>query len=79
MKVCAISGRHTQSGRRTKHPHSGPWAHRAPAKPRKYQVNLQSVTVPTANGGKKKIKVAARMLTSRKFQAILSGQKPYTG
>jgi ribosomal protein L28 len=76
MKVCAISGRHSQSGRRTKHPHSGPWAHRAPAKARKYDVNLQTVTVPLPNGQKKKIKIAARMLTSRKFQAILDGRQP---
>jgi ribosomal protein L28 len=74
-KVCAISGRKAQAGRWTRHPHSGAWAHRAPAKGRRFEVNLQTVSVPTPHG-KKKIKVAARMLTSRAFQLILSGQKP---
>jgi ribosomal protein L28 len=74
MKVCAISGRKAQSGRRTRHVHSGQWAHRAPRTARKFHVNLQTVTVPTASGGTKKITVAARMLTSRKFKAILAGQ-----
>lgn len=74
-KVCAYSGRKAQAGRWTRHPHSGGWAHRAPAKPRTFQVNLQTVTIQTPSG-KKKIQVAARMLKSRGFQAILTGQKP---
>jgi ribosomal protein L28 len=74
-KVCEFSGRKAQAGRWTRHPHSGHWAHRAPQKCRRFEVNLQTVTLQTPSG-KKKIKVAARMLTSRAFQAILSGQKP---
>ncbi|BDI33799.1 MAG: L28 family ribosomal protein [Capsulimonas sp.] len=74
-KVCAYSGRKAQAGRWTRHPHSGAWAHRAPQKARRFEVNLQSVTINTPSG-KKKIKVAARMLTSRNFQAIMAGTKP---
>ncbi len=73
-KVCEYSGRKAQAGRWTRHPHSGGWAHRAPQKARRFQVNLQTVTIQTPSG-KKKVKVAARMLTSRGFQAVLSGQK----
>ena len=74
-KVCAFSGRKAQAGRWTRHPHSGAWAHRAPQKARRFEVNLQTVTLQTPSG-KKKIKIAARMMTSRAFQAILTGQKP---
>jgi ribosomal protein L28 len=76
MKVCAISGRKAQTGRRTRHVHSGQWAHRAPKTGRTFEVNLQTVTVPIPGGGTKKIKVAARMLTSRKFKEIVAGQRP---
>ncbi|WP_309712985.1 L28 family ribosomal protein [Armatimonas sp.] len=75
-KVCAISGRKQQAGRNTRHVHSGQWAHRAPKTCRVFGVNLQTVSVPIPGGGTKKIKVAARMLTSRKFKAILAGQAP---
>jgi ribosomal protein L28 len=74
-KICAISGRKVMAGRWTKHPHSGAWAHRAPAKARRFNVNLQSVTVPIPGGGSKKIKIAARMMTSRIFKEILAGQR----
>ena len=74
-KVCAFSGRKAQAGRWTRHPHSGAWAHRAPQKNRRFEVSLQTVALQTPSG-KKKIKVAARMMTSRAFQAILTGQKP---
>ena len=73
-KVCDISGRKAQAGRWTRHPHSGGWAHRAPQKARRFEVNLQTVTIQTPKG-KKKIKVAARMLKSRNFLAIVAGQK----
>jgi len=75
-KVCDYSGRKAQAGRWTRHPHSGHWAHKAPQKARRFEVNLQSVTITTPSG-RKKIKVAARMLTSKNFQAMLSGQKPF--
>ena len=75
-KVCAISGRKQQAGRNTRHAHSGQWAHRAPKTCRVFGVNLQTVSVPSPGGGTKKIKIAARMLTSRKFKAILAGQAP---
>lgn len=79
MKVCAISGKKAMTGRRTRHPHSGAWAHRAPKKPRRYEVNIQTVRVPAPNGhGTIKIQVAARMMTSEKMKAVLSGQKPIT-
>ena len=74
--VCAISGKKAQSGRNVRYNHGGQWERRAPKTNRTFQVNLQTVTVPLPNGGTKKIKVAARMLTSRRFKAILSGQKP---
>jgi len=74
-KVCAYSGRKAQAGRWTRHPHSGGWAHRAPAKARTFKVNLQTVTINTPSG-KKKIRVAARMLTSRGFQMVVTGQRP---
>ena len=45
-----------------------------PAEGPPVQVNLQSVTIQTPKG-KVKIKVAARMLTSKNFQAIVAGQK----
>lgn len=75
-KKCAISGKTAMTGRRTRHVHSGQWANRAPRTRRTFQVNLQTVRVPVEGGGTAKIQVAARMLTSRKFLAILSGQKP---
>ena len=49
-KVCEFSGRKAQAGRWTRHPHSGAWAHRAPQKARRFQVNLQSVTIQTPSG-----------------------------
>jgi len=75
-RVCAISGKKSQTGRNVRYNHGGMWELRAQKKPRRFQVNLQTVTVPVPGGGTKKIKVAARMLTSRKFKAILSGQIP---
>ena len=74
--VCAISGKRAMSGRNVRYNHGGQWERRAPKTNRTFQVNLQTVSVPMPGGGTKKIKVAARMLTSRKFKAILSGQKP---
>ena len=79
MKVCALSGKTAMTGRRTRHPHSGAWAHRAPKKPRRYEVNIQTVKVPNPNGiGTMKIQVAARMMTSRKMRDVLSGKVPIT-
>ncbi|MFM7320386.1 MAG: bL28 family ribosomal protein [Armatimonadota bacterium] len=75
-RVCAISGKKSQTGRNVRYNHGGMWELRAQKKPRRFQVNLQTVTVPVAGGGTKKIKVAARMLTSRKFKAILAGHIP---
>ncbi|MGC4046474.1 MAG: L28 family ribosomal protein [Armatimonas sp.] len=75
-KACAISGKTAMSGRNVRYNHGGQWERRAPKTTRKFQVNLQTVTVPLPGGGTKKIQVAARMLTSRKFKAILAGHKP---
>lgn len=75
-RVCAISGKKAQTGRNVRYNHGGMWELRAPKKPRKFNVNLQTVSVPLPTGGTKKIKVAARMMTSRKFKEILSGQRP---
>jgi ribosomal protein L28 len=75
-KQCAISGKKAMSGQNIRHVHSGQWATRAPRTKRQFQVNLQTVRVPVEGGGTAKIQVAARMLTSRKFLDILSGQKP---
>ena len=36
---------------------------------------MQTVTIQTPQG-KKRIKVAARIITSKSFQAIVTGQKP---
>ncbi|MEY3601545.1 MAG: hypothetical protein RL169_789 [Armatimonadota bacterium] len=74
-RVCALSGRKSQSGRNVRYNHGGMWEMRAQKKPRKFHVNLQTVTVPTPDGGTKKIKIAARMITSRAFKAILAGEK----
>ncbi len=74
-RVCEFSGKKAQAGRNTRHVHSGQWAHRAPRTVRTFQVNLQTVSVPLPGGGRKKIRMAARMITSRAFQAVLSGQK----
>lgn len=74
-KVCQITGRKAQAGRWTRHPHSGAWAHRAPQKARRFEVNLQTVTIQTPQG-KKRIRVAARIMTSKSFQAYVTGQKP---
>jgi len=75
-KACAISGKTAMSGRNVRYNHGGQWERRAPKSNRKFQVNLQTVTVPLPGGGSKKIQVAARMLTSRKFKAILAGHRP---
>ena len=61
-------------GLATRTPVRGRTARGPPQKARRFQVNLQSVTIQTPKG-KIKIKVAARMLTSRNFQAIVAGQK----
>lgn len=75
-KACAISGKQAQTGRRIRNTHSIGWKYRAPKTGRKFEVNLQTVTVPLPGGGSKRIKVAARMLTSRAFREILNGQRP---
>ncbi|MDX1932094.1 MAG: bL28 family ribosomal protein [Capsulimonadales bacterium] len=78
MKVCALSGRHTQHGRNIRNQHSVGWKFRAPRTNRTFEVNLQTVRVPVEGGGTKKIKVSARMMTSPRFIAMMSGQKPLT-
>ena len=76
-KVCDITGRKAQAGRWTRHPHSGSWAHRAPQKARRFEVNLQTVTIQTPKG-KKRIKVAARIVEStRRIVVQLSGSWPH--
>ena len=75
-RVCALTGKKAQTGRNVRYNHGGMWELRAQKKPRKFHVNLQTVTVPLPTGGTKKIKIAARMITSRRFKAILSGQAP---
>jgi len=75
-KVCAISGKTAMSGRNIRNTHSIGWKYRAPKTSRVFKVNLQTVTVPGENGGTQRIQVAARMLTSRAFLSVLSGQKP---
>ncbi len=75
-KQCALSGKKSMAGRNTRHVHSGQWAHRAPRTKRTFDVNLQTVRVPLPGGGTRKIQVAARMMTSKKFLAILSGEIP---
>lgn len=75
-RICALSGRRPQSGRNVRYNHGGMWEMRAPKKPRKFHVNIQTVTVPTPCGGTKRIKIAARMITSRAFKAILAGERP---
>ncbi|MBC7807976.1 MAG: hypothetical protein H7145_17745 [Akkermansiaceae bacterium] len=74
-KVCAISGKSAMSGRHIRNTHSIGWKYRAPKKCRIFKVNIQTVTVPGENGGTQKIRVAARMLTSRAFLSVLSGEK----
>lgn len=63
------------SGRHVRNTHSIGWKYRAPKKCRVFKVNMQTVTVPGENGGTQRIQVAARMLTSRAFLSVLSGQK----
>ena len=74
-KCCAISGKTAMAGRNIRNQHSIGWKYRAPRTNRVFKVNLQTVTVPGENGGTQKITVAARMLTSRAFLSVLSGEK----
>lgn len=74
MKACALSGKTSMSGKNIRNQHSIGWKYRAPKTNRRFDVNLVSVSVPDGKGGKTRIKVAARMLSSEKFLAVLSGQ-----
>jgi ribosomal protein L28 len=78
MKVCALTGRHTQHGRNIRNQHSVGWKFRAPRTNRTFEVNLQTVRIPVEGGGTKKVKVAARVMSSPRFIAMMSGQKPLT-
>ncbi len=74
-RVCEISGKSAMAGRHVRNQHSIGWKYRAPKKNRVFKVNLQTVTVPGENGGTQRIRVAASMLSSRVFLAVLTGEK----
>lgn len=74
-RICQVSGKGPMKGHRRRHPHSGAWNLRAPKKNHTFLPNLQIVTVNTPEG-KVRLKVAARMMTSRDFQDYLTGAKP---
>ena len=73
-RICQLSGKGPMKGHRRRHPHSGAWNLRAPKKNHTFLPNLQTLTVMTPDG-KVRLKVAARMMTSRIAQEYLSGTR----
>lgn len=74
-RVCQVSGKKGLKARHVRHRHSGPWKFRAPRKNRVQLPNLQTVTIQTPNG-KVRLTVAANVLKSPEFVAVVAGSKP---
>jgi large subunit ribosomal protein L28 len=73
-KICQVSGKKANSAQHCRHRHSA-WKFRAPHKPRFQYPNLQTVTIKTAHG-KVRLTVAASVIKSAEFAAVVSGLKP---
>jgi large subunit ribosomal protein L28 len=73
-KVCQVSGKTFNNAKHCRHRHSA-WKFRAPHKNRRQLPNLQTVTLNTPQG-RRRIVVAASVLKSPEFAAVLCGIKP---
>ncbi|MFN8220246.1 MAG: L28 family ribosomal protein [Fimbriimonadales bacterium] len=73
--ICQVSGKKANSAKHIRHRHSGQWKFRAPKKNRFQQPNLQTVRLKTEHGTVK-ITVAASVLKSTEFSAVLCGLRP---
>jgi ribosomal protein L28 len=74
-RVCQVSGKRSNHAKHIRHRHSGQWKFRAPKKNRIQGVNLQKVTIQTKHG-KVRLMVAASIMKSDEFAAVVSGLKP---
>lgn len=73
--VCQVTGKKANNAKHIRHRHSGQWKFRAPKKNRLQHVNLKIVRVKTANGIVR-LRVAASVLKSPEFNAVVCGLKP---
>jgi large subunit ribosomal protein L28 len=74
-RVCQVSGKRSNHAKHIRHRHSGQWKFRAPKKNRIQGVNLQKVTIQTKHG-KVRLTVAASIMKSAEFAAVVAGLKP---
>lgn len=74
-RVCQVSGKKANNAKHIRHRHSGAWKFRAPKKNRLQQPNLQSVRLKTDHGSVR-ITVAASVMKSAEFAAVVAGLKP---
>lgn len=73
--VCQITGKKANSAKHIRHRHSGQWKFRAPKKNRLQHVNLKTVKIKT-DGGVIRLRVAACVLKSPDFNAVVCGLRP---
>ncbi|HMS56604.1 MAG TPA: L28 family ribosomal protein [Fimbriimonadaceae bacterium] len=74
-KICQVTQKKANSAKHIRHRHSGQWKFRAPKKNRFQAPNLQVVRVKTPNGVVK-LTVAASVLRSPDFAAVVCGLRP---
>ena len=74
-RVCQVSGKKANNAKHIRHRHSGAWKFRAPKKNRLQLPNLHVVRVKTEHGTVK-LSVAASVIKSAEFAAVVSGLKP---
>jgi large subunit ribosomal protein L28 len=73
--ICQVTGKKANNAKHIRHRHSGQWKFRAPKKNRLQLVNLKSVRVKTDHGVVT-LRVAASVLKSPEFNAVVCGLKP---
>lgn len=73
--ICQVTGKKANNAKHIRHRHSGQWKFRAPKKNRLQLVNLKTVRVRTAQGTFT-LRVAASVLRSPEFNAVVCGLKP---
>ncbi|MFN3730044.1 MAG: bL28 family ribosomal protein [Fimbriimonadaceae bacterium] len=74
-KICQVTGKKANNAKHIRHRHSGQWKFRAPKKNRLQQPNLQVVHIQTPSG-RVRLVVAASVLRSNDFAAVVCGIKP---
>jgi len=73
--ICQVTGKKANNAKHIRHRHSGAWKFRAPKKNRLQLVNLKRVKVKTDHGVVT-LRVAASVLKSPEFNAVVCGLKP---